>query len=32
MVEPGEYVVTLVVGDQELRQRALIKPMPHHGH
>jgi photosystem II stability/assembly factor-like uncharacterized protein len=32
MVPPGEYVVTLVVGDQKFTQRALIRPMPHPGH
>ncbi len=32
MVPPGEYVVTLVVGDQKFTQKALIKPMPRHGH
>ena len=31
-VKPGEYVVTLVVGDQKFTQRALVRPMPHAGH
>jgi hypothetical protein len=28
LVEPGEYVVTLEVGDQKFMQKALIRPMP----
>jgi hypothetical protein len=32
MVSPGEYVVTLEVGDQKFTQRALIRPMPHAHH
>jgi len=32
LVDPGEYVVTLVVGDQKFTRRALIRPMPHQGH
>ena len=32
MVESGEYVVTLEVGDQKFTQKALIRPMPGRNH
>ena len=32
LVESGEYVVTLEVGDQKFTQKALIRPMPGRNH